>query len=149
MLWLPFPTSGLAYSKKLAAGGEGPHYGGGKEHGRANWIARGSAPTDGLAGLTPITPNGAGSLRTAPIEVSGSELHLHAGTRATVQHALGTAPWITVHVERVDGARIFTGVARPSASDATVGCGSQDVAVVWNSVDTVARSTLSADTVSL
>jgi hypothetical protein len=128
--------------RKLAAGGDGPHSGGGKEHGRANWIARGSAPTDGLAGLTPIAPNGAGSLRTAPIDVSGTELRLRIATRTNAQHALEAAASIKVHVESLDGTRILTGVVRPFASENTGGGGSQDIAVIWN--DKVASSKLLA-----
>ena len=128
-----------------AAGGDGPHSGGGKEHGRANWIARGSAPTDGLAGLTPSMPNGAGSLRTAPIEVSGTELRLRVSTHANAQQALKIASSITVHLESLNGTRILTGVAQPFASEAAVGAGgSQEVTVVWDGVDKVASSTLLA-----
>ena len=42
-------------SKKVRlyyAGGNGPHSGGGKEHGRADWIALAHASTEAMAGLT-------------------------------------------------------------------------------------------------
>jgi hypothetical protein len=41
------------------AGGDGPHSGGGEEHGRADWIALAHARTESMAGLT-VVGNGGG-----------------------------------------------------------------------------------------
>lgn len=145
----------LCFGDIIATGGNGPHSGGGKEHGRANWIARGSAPTDALAGLTPVAPNGAGSLRTAPITASGTELRLRIATETNVATKSNapkpneTAPrevLIKVYVEGLDGTDLLFGVAKPLVSaqpEATVGDGTQEVVVAWGGVDQAGSSTLS------
>lgn len=67
----PTNTSVLLYY----AGGNGPHSGGGVEHGRANFIGLAHANTESLAGLSP-RGSGIGALRTSPFLVSGNKLFL-------------------------------------------------------------------------
>ena len=65
------------------AGGNGPHSGGGSEHGRADFIALAHAHVESLAGMRPVTSRGGvavGTLRTSPVIVSGSKLVLRIRT---------------------------------------------------------------------
>ena len=105
------------------SGGDGPHSGGGKEHGRANWMARATAPTDGLAGLAP-TETGVGTLRTHPITVHSSRLRLRI--------AGGAEASVGVRVESEAGALLLEGVGMPAAAQATAG-GSEEIEVQWSS----------------
>ena len=84
------------------SGGDGPHSGGGKEHGRANWMARATAPTDGLAGLAPTEKGGVGTLRTHPITVHSSRLRLRI--------AGGAEASVGVRVESEAGALLLEGL---------------------------------------
>ena len=55
------------------AGGNGPHSGGGKEHGRRNGIGLATAHTDGLAGLAAASEAQAAVVWSRPVAV-GAEL---------------------------------------------------------------------------
>ena len=106
------------------SGGDGPHSGGGKEHGRANWMARATAPTDGLAGLAPTDPGGVGTVRTHPITVHSSRLRLRI--------AGGAEASVGVRVESEAGELLLEGVGMPAVAQATAG-GSEEIEVQWSS----------------
>ena len=106
------------------SGGDGPHSGGGKEHGRANWMARATAPTDGLAGLAPTEAGGVGTLRTHPMTVHSSRLRLRI--------AGGAEASVGVRVESKAGELLLEGVGMPAVAQATAG-GSEEIEVQWSS----------------
>lgn len=91
------------------AGGNGPHSGGGVEHGRANYMARATAATDGLAGLKSTVDGVAGKLHTAPLPLAKSSLSLRVSSDAVVN----------VRMETVDGELLLSGVAFSSAGATT------------------------------
>eukprot|EP00927_Polykrikos_kofoidii_P053804 TRINITY_DN48359_c0_g1_i1.p1 TRINITY_DN48359_c0_g1~~TRINITY_DN48359_c0_g1_i1.p1 ORF type:complete len:537 (-),score=48.44 TRINITY_DN48359_c0_g1_i1:127-1737(-) len=93
------------------AGGNGPHSGHGVEHGRANFMARASAPTDGFAGLTP--DGSVGLLRTRRLTLTGKQLRLRIAGDATAA--------VTVRVMGSAGGLLLLGVARPAQSESAMG----------------------------
>ena len=91
--------------------------------GRANFMARATAATDGLAGLR-ASEEGA-ELRTAPIPLNGGALKLRVAA-----HDAGSKHAVSVRVETVDGDLLLTGSVLHSAllSDSS----SSEVTVVWS-----------------
>ena len=112
------------------SGGDGPHSGGGKEHGRANWMARATAPTDGLAGLAQTDPGGVGTLHTHPITVHSSRLRMRI--------AGGAEASVGVRVESEAGELLLEGVGMPAVAQATAG-GSEEIEVQWSSPEVSAQ----------
>ena len=105
------------------AGGDGPHSGSGAERGRANFMARATAATDGFAGLAATDPTTGGELRSQPFALSGTSLRLRIAGDKTGPAAL------TVHVEATDGTLLLAGGASSTAS--LSGGDSEEVVVKW------------------
>eukprot|EP01048_Picozoa_sp_COSAG05_P000848 COSAG05_NODE_26_length_29797_cov_35.911139_11_plen_542_part_00 len=125
------------------SGGDGPHSGNGAEHGRANFIARASAPTDGLAGLMP--EGSMGSLRTHPVTLNGTRLQLRISSSmgeeaAAVATSRVAASAVDVRILRSGEATqvVLSGTARSSRVGE-----SEVVSVVWSDVAS-AQATLAA-----
>lgn len=85
----------------VQAGGNGPHSGGGKEHGRRNSIGLATAPTHALAGLRAADPNqAAATVWTREVVVREGRLRLRLSGRGSVEASVvGLDGNSTAHVE--------------------------------------------------
>ena len=110
------------------AGGDGPHSGGGKEHGRANFMARATAATEGMAGITSTPGTGSGIIRSRPLQISGEERNLRIRTMS------GSSIGVSM-IDAESNVQILAGIAdAPHTNDMSTAT-TQEVSVVWKLAD--------------
>lgn len=112
------------------AGGDGPHSGHGVEHGRANFMARASAPIDAFAGLR-AGDAGVGIVRSLPMPLGRAVLTARVGRAALGVTTTNSS--ISANIETLNGDVLLTsnvvyldGVIEPES-------GSQELELRWSS----------------